>query len=318
MRMKILFFAPKFYGYCIHIFNYLVQHDNDVDLVNYPDSFLFRLVTTLGGLYCKPAERMRASYFSKIKDSLGNHYDCIFAIRGSDIPDSFYFFLKEKYPQARYIQYLWDDVSLDPRSLDTVKYYDKILSFNPADCKHYRFVFRPFFYNESIPVKTENKDIDIMMIGSYTDKRFALLKQLDHLIKQCGINSLIIIRASIFLFLTKFEHIPYWRYFRSKGVPYSEMLQLLGKSRSCIEICYDGQNGLSTRQFEALYTKTKVITNNRNVIEYDFYHPDNVYVLDNEFDFNVPIDWIKKPYHDISKDILKKYSLDGFMTDIMA
>lgn len=316
--MKILFLAPNFYGYCSHVYNYLVQDGNDVDLVNYPDSFLFRLVTTLGGLYCKPAERMRANYFSKLKRSLDNHYDCIFAIRGSDIPDFFYYFLKEKYPNARYIQYLWDDVSLDPRSLDTVKYYDKILSFNPADCKQYGFVFRPFFYNESIPVKTENKDIDIMMIGSYTERRFTLLKQLDHYIKQYRINSLIIIRASIFLFLTKFEHIPYRRYFRSKGISYTEMLQLLGRSKSCIEICYEGQNGLSTRQFEALYTRTKVITNNKNVVDYDFYHPDNIFVFNDEKDFQVPTEWIMKPYHIIPNNILRKYSLERFMADIMS
>lgn len=318
--MHILFLTPPFYGYYNHIYDFLVEEGHQVDMFKSPASFLYKLVTTLWGLFCSPANWIRNNHFKMITRQLNASYDCIFAIRGSEVPDFFYDYLKERYPNARFIQYMWDDVSLDERALETVKYFDKILSFNPKDCERYGFVFRPFFYNENLDIITNTKPIDIMMIGSYNYKRFLFAKQILKYSSINNISSRIIIRASVFLFLTNHEHFKYKQLFHSSPVPYVEMMKMLGQSKTCVEICAEGQDGLSTRQFESLFTRTKVITNNKNVQMYDFYNPDNIFILDNDNLqlSEVPISWINMPYVDINKEVLSKYSLRGFMLDVLA
>ena len=317
--MNILFITPPFYGYYRHIYNILCKEGHNVDLFNNPSSFLFKLVTTIWGLYCKPANYIRKKHFNHVKKLLGPSYDCILVIRGSEVPDFFYDFLKVKYPLARFVQYLWDDVSLDTRSLDTIKYFDKVLSFNPDDCKEYGFIFRPFFYNENISLDTLNKTIDIMMIGSYKYNRFLFAKKLLKFCHNNELTSLVILRASVFLFLTRLEHLRFKRLFRSSPVSYSDMLKLLAESRACVEICEEGQNGLSTRQFEAMHARTKVVTTNKNVKQYDFYNPSNIYVLDDGIEKNERVvEWLKSPYEDIPEALLEKYSLKGFVKDLLA
>ena len=44
----------------------------------------------------------------------------------------------------------------------------------------------------------------------------------------------------------------------------------------------DPDAGLSLRPMEALFFGKKLITNNRTILDMDFYRPDNVYVLDQD------------------------------------
>ena len=58
----------------------------------------------------------------------------------------------------------------------------------------------------------------------------------------------------------------------------------------------------------------KVITDNKMVKTYDFYHPDNIFIIDDNY---AQIEeFIKIPYQEISEDIVKSYSFSTWIRKI--
>ena len=56
--------------------------------------------------------------------------------------------------------------------------------------------------------------------------------------------------------------------------------KLILKSKIIVEIQRNDQIGLSFRIFEALGYRKKLVTTNTDVVNYDFYNPQNILVID--------------------------------------
>ena len=88
------------------------------------------------------------------------------------------------------------------------------------------------------------------------------------------------------------------------------------ESRIIIDVQMAKQNGLTIRTFEALGFNKKLVTTNKNILEYDFYDPQNIYVYDGKFDFdNV---FFTKPYKPLPKELKEKYSLSSFLDTLLS
>ena len=72
------------------------------------------------------------------------------------------------------------------------------------------------------------------------------------------------------------------------------------------------QNGLSMRTFECLGYSKKMITTNQNVVNYDFYRQENIYVYDGkEIDFNDI--FFNSEYKELEKEIVDKYYIENWI-----
>lgn len=60
---------------------------------------------------------------------------------------------------------------------------------------------------------------------------------------------------------------------------YNEVIDLVRRSKAVVDMMPDAQAGLSLRPLEALFMKKKLITNFRQIKEFSFYHPDNVFIM---------------------------------------
>ena len=103
--------------------------------------------------------------------------------------------------------------------------------------------------------------------------------------------------------------------FITDAIDYKDYLEDIKKTNAIIDIKAEKHNGLSFRFFEALNLEKKLITNNKSVVHYNFYHPDNIYITDFE-DFDGLEEFLQKPYHPISPDIVKMYGLDNWIKNI--
>ena len=65
-----------------------------------------------------------------------------------------------------------------------------------------------------------------------------------------------------------------------------------------MEIQRTEQVGLSFRIFEALGHRKKLITTNKDIVNYDFYHPQNILVVD-ENTIEIPEEFVTSPYVEI-------------------
>src|SRR5690606_39098696 len=73
-----------------------------------------------------------------------------------------------------------------------------------------------------------------------------------------------------------------------KGIPFSEIFKYSENSKIVIDIAHANQKGLSMRPFEALGLKRKLITNNTDIKNYDFYNPNNIFIIENFDNLDIP------------------------------
>lgn len=90
-----------------------------------------------------------------------------------------------------------------------------------------------------------------------------------------------------------------------------ENLEFVKKSDVLLDFVDPRHAGLSIRFFEGMYYKKKVITDNKMVRNYDFYHPDNIFVLDNNYEDIM--EFLKIPYYEISEMIVKSYGFSNWI-----
>ena len=94
-------------------------------------------------------------------------------------------------------------------------------------------------------------------------------------------------------------------------IPVDNVADKINRSKIIIEIQRKDQVGLSFRVFEALGQKKKFITTNKDIINYDFYHPQNILVID-ETTIYIPEDFVNSAYIPISNEILDKYLIKNW------
>lgn len=90
-------------------------------------------------------------------------------------------------------------------------------------------------------------------------------------------------------------------------------------SKVVLDISYKNQLGLTLRCFEALATETKIITDNLDIKNYDFYNPNNIFCIENIGEIeNIPDSFFESEYQKIDEDIVNRYSVRGFLKEIFS
>jgi hypothetical protein len=310
---KILFLTPEFYNYPLLIRDTMVSMGAEVDLFyNRPTSVLNKLYRFFSSdMY----EKAKEKYFKQLIKRTGSVYDQILIIRADLIPDHFFAVLKHNYPDARFIQYIWDDIDLFPRLTETFRYFDRILSYNIIDCQKYGLVLRPFFFVRRPDTKQINKIIknELFFIGAYHSDRLKVIKKVKALNPQIKFRTLFYINPITFL-LYKIP-LKDLSYFNFKKMKYAAMLETIENSTAILDIQNISQHGLTTRVFEALGAGAKVITCNESIVKYDFYKEANILIIDRENPL-IEESWMSIPYEKYSDDFLHNYHISKWVTDV--
>src|SRR5690606_5911726 len=68
----------------------------------------------------------------------------------------------------------------------------------------------------------------------------------------------------------------------------------MDNSEILIDLVRENQSGLSFRFFEAMALHKKIITNNKSILEYDFYNENNILLIDDNFT-QIPNAFLIKP-----------------------
>jgi hypothetical protein len=95
----------------------------------------------------------------------------------------------------------------------------------------------------------------------------------------------------------------------------AEVSELIKDCKIIVEIQRSEQVGLSFRIFEALGHHKKLITTNKDIVNYDFYNPQNILVVD-EDNIEIPVDFVSSSYVEIDEEILSKYRIEHWIKPI--
>lgn len=235
-------------------------------------------------------------------------------------------FYKRELQDAVFILYMWDSIRNRPYITEMLGLYDKVLTFDKNDSNDYAFYFRPLFYTDdyreiglSVGKSTE---FDLSFIGTAHSDRYTVVKKLVS-------SSSEKLKCFLFFYLQHPIMIAWHRIiepsFRKvkikdlsfKSLTKQQIVSVLERSACVIDVHHPRQNGLTMRTMEVLGAKRKLITTNVNILNYDFYNPANIVIIDRQ----APIldeDFLKIPYQQPDEPTYSKYSISYWVDEVFA
>lgn len=199
--------------------------------------------------------------------------------------------LHEKNPNSRIILLYENPVTA---ATDPNLFSDDICekwSTDINDCKKYnmRLYNGGAYFKINQVVKKEPK-YDVFYIGR--DKgRMSQLQQLEKKFNDLGLTTYFYITAIRRISLRMNKNL-------KPIIPYDKVLDILGESRAILHLSDGCQKGITYRIEESLIHKIKLITDDKDIMQYDFYHPDNIFILGKD-DYNSLPDFLNKPYVEV-------------------
>lgn len=185
-------------------------------------------------------------------------------------------YIHKKNPNCRIIVWYWNPLSKSERIPEKYRKFCEEWSFDLADCQKYNLQYNVQFTFRELYMELGINEYDLYFLG--VDKgRATELSRLKKIAEKIG-------KKTKFLVIkdkeSKCEQIEY-----SNSISYEENLQNLKKSICVVEMTQCQQSGLTLRAIEALASGKKILTNNRALMNYEFYDPTRILTIDNSIDF---------------------------------
>jgi len=219
----------------------------------------------------------------------------------------------------KYKAYLYDSMARCSilHLLDGI--FDEIYSFDKEDIQNYGF--KPttnYNYIEKIH-KSAPSDIknEVLYVASF-DKRISKIIELQAYFERLNKSYQFIIigkKTTLYkwkhIFSTQLKKID----LRRNRINQNQLHTYYKHTQVVIDLVRINQTGLSFRIFEAMAFEKKVLTNNKTIVEYDFYNPSNILVID-ENNLEIPPSFFETSYQSLPDEIYSYYTLSAWVDRI--
>ena len=180
-------------------------------------------------------------------------------------------------------------------------------SFDKKDCEKYHMNYNTQYYFKSYEIPQNKILHDVYFLGT-DGGRMQKIQEIYHQLKQFQMDLDFHILVSKIPEEVSIDS----RCFITNKMEYKENLKHIGESKAILEILRDGQSGQTLRALECLFFKKKLITNDSNVKKYEFYHPNNIFILGENSIENLP-EFMQKQFVEIDPEIVDKYDCKAWM-----
>lgn len=212
------------------------------------------------------------------------------------------------------VAYQWDGLDRYEKVFSTIPLFDQFLVFDQNDFDHYSSQFQNLkkcenFYFDVDDNSKNVSDSDIVYyVGSYIPERSEEVLQVIRLLEDLDLTLDINLKYHSDNLPIKHPHIKFF----SSNFEYSDNIAQLKKSKILLDFKVPEHSGLSLRFFEALKYRKKIITNNASVLKYEFYHPQNIFVLDYDNEERLG-EFVSSDYYEINPDVVNYYSFSSWL-----
>ena len=227
-------------------------------------------------------------------------------------PDLFSFKIVEKVKQIsnKIVAYQWDGLDRYPLAKKYISLFDDFYVFDKNDLKiNCKLKHTTNFYFDDIVSEKEINPKSVFFVGTYIKNRVPLLEEIIKILETNGLA------PDIFLVSNKKSTHHKFRII-SEGFSFKESILRIQNSEFLLDLYNPIHNGLSFRTFESVGYEKKLITNNLLVKEYDFYNPNNIFVIENN-NFDGFSDFVKTPYQHLDIKIKEKYSFTNWIRHLL-
>jgi len=320
---SVLLFCPKFFGYEKEIIKILEELGANVIWFDDRPSndFISKGLIRLNKNFLKTRIK---TYYENILSHLiegGKHFDYVFLVNPESISKENLQKFQHAFPTAKFLLYMWDSFQNRRQNIELLPLFDAKFTFDPSDAKEYGLQLRALFYTKVYEEveKLSHYEYDILFIGTAHSDRYEFVKRLTKNIGEKR-TKLYFYLSSKLLFYTKKIIDKDFRAVRYKDISFfslkhTDIVALMCRSNAVLDINHPKQLGLTMRTFETLGAQLKLITTNKDVMEYDFYDPSNILVINRDQPL-INMKFLSEPGKKLSPEILFKYSIKGWAMEI--
>lgn len=328
MGKRVLFISPSFFGYEHEIVS---QLESMGAIVQYYDERPF------SSSLAKICNRVNFKFF--IKKTIQHHYEKILKAAADDAFDYFFVIspetmtanfverLKVINPNIKTLLYMWDSIA-NKDAEGVLHLFDKVFTFDRNDKKLFPNVnFLPLFYSKLFSRDSGGGQVnnhfkyEACFIGSAHSDRAKVVKKIAREFERRGLETFVFLYCpgQLYFWLRKIFTNEYAgmsvKEFSFTSLSKKEIQNVLDSSNIVIDIEHPSQNGLTMRTIEMLGYGKKLITTNSDVVNYDFYDPNNIAVVDR----NTPVltdMFIQSVYRAPVNSVVLSYSLRAWLEKI--
>lgn len=208
---------------------------------------------------------------------------------------------------AKVYVYLWNPIKNNKKMLGYItkaQKFVKIFSYDKDDCEKYNMNFAPMTYSSNLVTKSKEIKSDLAFLG-YAKDRMPQIKDYYRIFSSAGLRcNFYVVENPV---VTKADFAV-----SEKAMSYNEYLNMVASSNAILDLVQGGQSGLSIRVLESLFLKKKLVTGNTRVREYDFYRPENIFILEDNNTDGLK-EFFTIPYHEIEKSIIDNYDFVNWL-----
>ncbi len=204
-------------------------------------------------------------------------------------------YIRKKNPEIKIIFWYWNALKEYNNMVIEDKNIDEIWTYNRFDAETYNLKYNSQFYHRIDRKKFDDKiENDIIFMGRNKGRK-EKIEEINEKLKEKQLKCNFIIIKN-----------------EKDYINYNDYITKVLKSKCIFDYSYTDYNGLSLRPLEALFYRKKLITNNKDIINYDFYRPNNIFVLGID-DMDKIKEFIDSPYEEIDEEIINYYEFNSWL-----
>ena len=222
-------------------------------------------------------------------------------------------YIRRVNPDCQVYLFFWNRVNRYNKKHLLFLNSDAIFSTDPADCRQYGLKYNHIFYPKEFYTPYASVGQDKLFFLGADKGRAPYIASLKPILQGSGLVCDIRILSSVTDsgYRYRFQDI-----LTDKGLSYKEYLSQLKSCGVLLDVNQEGQNALTMRVMESIFLSKKLITNNRHILDYDFYDPNNIFVLPKE---GIPLteeirSFLDKPFNPYPHYILDSYSFEHWIS----
>ena len=318
-KKRVLFIGIGFYDYEDAIIDEFAQQGYEVDYFSETPANTPLYRTYQRFKQYRKIEVIKEKHSLSIVEKSGENYDLVFIIKGESFSKSAIQILKNKNKNAKFILYLWDSIRRIEGIEDKLYFFDKVFSFDRLDSiNNNKLIFNPLFFRKEYSSQNTNsiQNNHVYHLGWYHSDRLILIQKIANYCQENNLNYQFILFTGYFSYLIQSIFGGQLKNKRKflifKPVSAKENFRNVLNSKVTLDIAHPFQSGLTMRTIELIGAKQKIITTNQDIVEYDFYNPNNIFIINRDN----PVfekSFFESEYTPISEDIISKYRIDNWL-----
>lgn len=183
----------------------------------------------------------------------------------------------------------------------------RVYTFDISESKEFDIEYSPEYYTEHQENIKYDLKYDVCYVGAdKTNVRLKNLLDIKEVLRKNKVQNFF----HIFRVLKKYNKYELQET-TNMFLKYEDIQRIILESKCILELQMEGQSGCTLRTLESMFLNRKLITNNKDIVNYDFYNPNNIFVIENADDFkdrfNDILKFMRSPYQKLPDMVKNNY-----------